>query len=608
MRVAIYIRVSTKLQEDKYSLPAQRLELTRYADSMGWKVVGVFEDVDSGTKLDKEGLVSMLSVVQEGLVDVVLFIEQDRLSRLDTVAWEYLKGILRENNVKIAEPGVLTDLSDSKDEFISDLKNLLARQARADLLQKMMRGKRQRTREGKVWGRQPEEYIYDKNTEVVSINEERAWLIPFIDKLYLQMRMSTTAIAKELNKRTKTVDGKQWTDVQVYKKLTRKAYHGVLIKKFKGETIIANDVYPPLRTEETYDLIQEELKKRSISYDATPHVLRGISFKCADCGKVLSISKSISYGRLEGQKYESSIIKHSHDVTRENCDSNPYINTKRIEKQIEIAVKDIISNPEKAKLYIESDFDQSELANLKKDIELMKKHKVSLETQVDKILDLYLDGTWNKDRLDQKRDELEKELEQVEIDLDESKRKRMLIQNNQINYDTVSEFLSVAARYEKLLDVNDQQMLIGSLFPTATIDAKNDLLVLHAALPEEVSIDINIRIETMDEVQEREMLTAARERYDRAQDYLNKNKNTGIEALCRFLGSQPPTLKLDQERFGPLKHLARPKGCPSIRKERIIIIKKALADDPGMSGRKLEQLTGINRKMIYRLIKEEGLR
>lgn len=608
MRVAIYIRVSTKMQEEKYSLPAQRLELTRYAESMGWTIVGVFEDADSGTKLEKDGLVSMLSVVQDGLVDVVLFIEQDRLSRLDTVAWEYLKDILRENNVKIAEPGVLSDLSDSKDEFFSDLKNLLARQARADLLQKMMRGKRQRTREGKVWGRQPEEYHYDKNTEIISINEERAWIIPFIDKLYLQMKMSTTAIAKELNKRTKTVEGKKWTDAQVHQKLTRKAYHGMLVKKFKGETIEKDDVYPPLRTEETYELIQENLKSRSIRRASTPHILRDITFKCAACNRLLSVKKTISYGKKEGQRYESAVITHLHDVTRNNCSTNPYINTKRIEKQLEVAVKDIIANPNKAQQYIDSGFDEGELSSLQKDIERLQKRKESNESQINKILDLYLDGSWNKDRLDQKRDELEGELKQIEKDLSESKRKRVLIQNNQINYDTISEFLSVAARYEKLLDVSDQQMLIGSLFPAATVDAKNSLLILHAALPEDVSVDINIQIEPMEEVQEREMLAAAKIRYDHAQSYLNEHKGTSLEALCRVLGSQPPTLKLDQERFGPFQHLARPRNCPDLRLERIEILKDALAKHPKIGGRKLEEITGINRKMIYKLIKEEGLR
>lgn len=115
--VAIYIRVSTKMQEDRYSLPAQRHELTKYAEQQGWHIVRAFEDVDSGANYEKVGLTKLLDAVDDGLIDIVLVTDQDRLSRLDTVNWELLKGVLRDNNVKIAEPGRIVDLSNEDDEF-----------------------------------------------------------------------------------------------------------------------------------------------------------------------------------------------------------------------------------------------------------------------------------------------------------------------------------------------------------------------------------------------------------------------------------------------------------------------------------------------------------
>jgi len=257
LRVAIYIRVSTKLQEDRYSLSAQTVELTRYATQQGWEIVDIFRDVDSGTKLDKDGLKSLLDCVENGQVDIVLCIEQDRLSRLDTVKWEYLKGVLRENNVKIAEPGRISDLSNADDEFFSDLKNLLAQRSRRELLSKMGRGLRQYTREGNVWGKQPEEYIYDPYSKTITINQDRAWIIPLIDRLYLEEKMGLQKIATHLNSLSKTAKDKKWTAVQVRNKLKNPAYHGQLKKTFaNGETILEDNVYPPLRSIETYNKIQ----------------------------------------------------------------------------------------------------------------------------------------------------------------------------------------------------------------------------------------------------------------------------------------------------------------------------------------------------------------
>ncbi|MCY8010352.1 recombinase family protein [Bacillus haynesii] len=63
MRAAIYIRVSTKLQEEKYSLRAQTTELRRYVKQQEWRLVDEFQDIQSGGKLHKKGLNALLDIV-----------------------------------------------------------------------------------------------------------------------------------------------------------------------------------------------------------------------------------------------------------------------------------------------------------------------------------------------------------------------------------------------------------------------------------------------------------------------------------------------------------------------------------------------------------------
>ncbi|WP_301109851.1 hypothetical protein [Sporosarcina sp.] len=67
-------------------------------------------------------------------------------------------------------------------------------------------------------------------------------------------------------------------------------------------------------------------------------------------------------------------------------------------------------------------------------------------------------------------------------------------------------------------------------------------------------------------------------------------------------------MKRDQERFGPFKHLAPNKQCPDLKKQRVIVLQNELRKNPNISGRQLEKHTGINRKMIYKLMKEEELK
>lgn len=610
LRAAIYIRVSIKnLQEDRYSLSAQTTELTRYAESQGWEIVDIFKDTDSGTKLKKPGLESLLDYVEDGKIDVVLVIEQDRLSRLDAVSWHFLKNVLRENNVKIAEPGHIMDLSNVDDEFYSDLKNIFAHRNRRDIIRKMMRGKRQFTREGKVWGKQPDGYIYVKETSSVVVDENRSWIIPYIDDLLLEQGISATGVASCLNQLCKTPTSKEWTVNQVLQRYKNKAYHGVLEKTFSnGETITVEDVYPKLRSLETFEAITQRLKENYKAKPAEPHFLRNVIITCASCNRLVSVNKTSSHSKKKDKTYPVFTVRHLNESTHNDCEAKPYVNTKRIKNSLITAVKSILIDEKTAKKYIDAEFDDKELDKIKKQLSELNKQKNDVNSKMDKILKLYLDGKWSEEVLDKERDQLDSRLKHIENSIDDLKRKYELVKTSQFNYDVVVEFLSIAAHFDSLLEESEQQRLIGSIFPTATLDVSNNLLIMHARLPQQVTLDIRIDIETMEAVKEREMYAAAREKYNAIQTYLNKNKGASLERIQKHFHSNYSTLIKYQEWFGPFKHLAPNRLGPEMRQKRIKTIKKALQSNPNATGRQLEKITGINRKMIYKLIREEKLR
>lgn len=605
IRAILYYRVSTKLQEKKFSLAAQETELARYAKQQGWEIVATFQDTDSGGKLDKAGLNALLDCVEEGKADVVLVIDQDRLSRLDTMSWEYLKGILRENKVKIAEPGMITDLANEDDEFISDIKNLIAKREKRAIVRKMMRGKRQYTREGNVWGVQPEEYNYDKATKELSINEERSWIIPFIDHLYITEKASTKEIARRLNNRTSTSKGKKWTENQVLVKLKNPCYHGVLQKTFSnGETISVPDVYPKLRTQEDFDTIQDIIAKKRNRRPATPHILRDIDIKCSSCGHTVSVHKIDHYS--DDDNY---VIKHTYDLTRELCSTKPYINTRRVEKSFIKTVKDILKSEEIAKQYIDpSNYDNSQISELELSIKHYKKEATDIHLKKDRLLEVYLSGRWSIEKLDEEGAKLDKELAEIDKALERDKNKISLLKANKLNYDSVVSFLSAVANFDTWLSTERQQQSIGMLFPTAILDVENEVLILNGLLPQGVTVPINVPIQSTEEMVQESILAKAKERYDACQKYLNENPGTTLNKLSEVMHSNHSTLESDQLRFGKFKNLALARGSNDLREERLKILRSVLKKHPEASGRELEKLTGINRKMIYKLTKEEGLK
>lgn len=601
MRAAIYIRVSTKLQEDRYSLSAQKLELTRYAESQGWTIVDTFKDVDSGGKLHKHGLEALLDCVDDGKVDVVLCVDQDRLSRLDTIDWEYLKQALRENGVKIAEPGNIVDLTNEDDEFISDIKNLIAKREKRAIVRRMTRGLRQYTREGKVWGKQPEEYIYNPKTKEIEINPKYSWIIPYIDKLYLEERMGLERIAKQLYKLTPTSNGRKWTGIQIRNKLINPCYHGVLQKKFSnGETVEIEDVYPPLRTKETYEKIQVALKSRHLKYPTSDfHFLRDIEIRCADCGHILSIRKGSKHG--DSSKY---YLRHAVEAV-DKCPSSPSVNTKRIETPLIKAVKELTLGSDIAKKYIKSDFSDNDKKLLEKEIKRLKKSIADKNSKIDRLLDLYLDGSWSKEKLDSAKKKLESEIAELARIFDEQNRKFELIQKEQLNYDAVVQNLVLVERMEVLTDEEDRQEVFGVLFPTATYHDTEEELVLHMRLPEEdVHIDVTIKIDPPNLDRENELREIAKERYDKTQELINQNKWINFKQLTRLSEYNAKTLRKDEEMFGPYQYLMPAKGSSELTEYKKQQIKEYIIENGKQSITKIAKALGYSRKTVSALLRD----
>lgn len=496
MRVANYYRVSTKLQEKKFSLAAQREELRKYVSQQGWILIDEFKDVETGGKLNKDGLNKLLDLVEDGGIDVVLVVDQDRLSRLDTISWEYLKSTLRDNGVKIAEPGNIIDLENEDDEFISDIKNLIAKREKKAIVRRMMRGKRQRLREEKGWGKAPFEYRYNKQTAKYEAIEEWKWVIPFIDNLYLNEQLGMKLISDRLNEISKTPTGRKWNEHLIHTRLVSKAYHGVEEKEFKnGEIISVPGIYEPLRSEETYNKLQIERKKRGEQFSVSGrknsdniHMLKRTNLICGHCGRKILIAmhgtkKSPSYYAKHGRKLR---IKDG-----SVCDIN--INTVRFDKNIVKALKNILTSEDLAKEYINIDHDEKEISILKDKIKSVEKSLTDLNGATDRLLDLYLSGGLKKDKYIEKEKEFNSKILIQEEELDKLKRKLNAIESSSFTYENLYQYMELTRNLETELTNLEKAQLIGTLFPKGVVYKDKIILITEVfnGIPIEVKIPIS---------------------------------------------------------------------------------------------------------------------
>jgi DNA invertase Pin-like site-specific DNA recombinase len=82
VRAIGYVRASTTEQRDSaLGLDAQRSAIVDACDSRGWRIICFEEDIASGSRGDRPGLLRALASVERGDADAIVCLRLDRLSR-----------------------------------------------------------------------------------------------------------------------------------------------------------------------------------------------------------------------------------------------------------------------------------------------------------------------------------------------------------------------------------------------------------------------------------------------------------------------------------------------------------------------------------------------
>lgn len=150
-RVAIYCRCSTDRQE----LERQRRELTEFAHRAGYEIVGVFEEVASGSKDERVQRKKVLALAQARKIDIVLVTEVSRWGR-STIDLLNTAQELRTRDVSIvAQSGLQFDFDTPQGKLMYTMMAGLAEFERDLTRERIKSGLAAARAKGKLLGRQP---------------------------------------------------------------------------------------------------------------------------------------------------------------------------------------------------------------------------------------------------------------------------------------------------------------------------------------------------------------------------------------------------------------------------------------------------------------------
>lgn len=387
MNAAIYARVSTDWQaEHGYSIETQLESCRAKAKEIGATVIKEYvDDGYSGGFLERPGLDALRDAVSDGLYDVVIFHDPDRMAR--KLIHQLI--ITEEIEKSGAAPVFVLERFDASPEgqMNYQMKGVFAEYERAKIRERTMRGKRAKLRAGKavcdshIYG-----YDFDRASSSYVVNPSEAAVVRRVYKLYVEDRVGgCEVIADILNAdNVPGPTGGKWQASSVRNMLSRSHYTG----RYYANTTYHKKTGPrsekrlPRPREEWIEMscpqiIPPALHEKALAIKSGNRtykvwkrnekvaLLQGIGF-CGACGQRLRVSGGGKRGR---RFYECRSVR---DKNIERCSAR-LMEIPVVDEIFWNALEKICRNPSALEKYIEDRVDGTRASNVEKPARLAKR-------------------------------------------------------------------------------------------------------------------------------------------------------------------------------------------------------------------------------------------
>lgn len=375
-----YIRVSTSMQVEGYSLEAQKERLNKFADFQGIEVVREYCDAGKSGKniTGRPEFTQMLNDVAEDR-DGVDFILVFKLSRFGRNAADVLNSLqyIQDFGVNLicVEDGI--DSSKDSGKLTITVLSAVAEIERENILVQTMEGRKQKAREGK-WngGQAPFGYILDSKNSTLIVNSEEAEIVRIIFSKYINEGMGADSICDYLNQHGYTKKKLKKNELNYFARsfimkildnpvyVGKIAYGRIMTEKVKGsrdeykrvradDYMVIDGKHEAIIDQETWEATRLRRKETGIKWDKThsldhEHILSGL-IKCPICGAglvgTLRRRKNKKSGEYKDDFYYKCLHRKKIDETH-FCNFRLVLSQDEINHQVEEIILDMVANPD----------------------------------------------------------------------------------------------------------------------------------------------------------------------------------------------------------------------------------------------------------------------
>ena len=496
----IYIRVSTAMQVEGYSLEAQKERLTKFAAFQEMEVVREYCDAGKSGKsiTGRPEFTRMLQDIAESGEDID-FILVFKLSRFGRNAADVLNSLqyIQDYGVNLicVEDGI--DSSKDSGKLTITVLSAVAEIERENILVQTMEGRKQKACEGK-WngGQAPFGYTLDSKNSTLVVNPEEAEMVRLIFDKFVHTDMGADTICDYLNqhgytkKKVRDQEVSHFTRSFLMRVLDNPVYTGKIAygksatEKVKGsrdeykrvktdDYLLTDGLHDAIIDEVTWEAARQKRKRTGLRWVKThslehEHILSGI-IKCPLCGAGMTGTVYRRHNK-KTDEYKDTFYYRCHHRKRadgKQCDFAPKLNQDKFNSEVEDVIRYMVREGrfrEYMKNKLDEQVDVSYLEDEKKQLQgqlqQVQGAKKKLLQMIDRLDsgDRHYDQKYQdmSDRLDNLYDrisELDEEIAGVDARIQAAYEKQITGKN-------VYQFLlDFATLYERMTDLEKKQFM-----------------------------------------------------------------------------------------------------------------------------------------------------
>lgn len=496
-KAVMYLRVSTEMQVEGYSLDAQESTIRQYARAYDIDIVRTYKDEGKSGKSIESRIYfqKMLDDIEteEVKVDFVLVY---KLSRFGRNAADILTSLQRIQDYGTNLCCIKDNIDSSSDagKLIIAVLSAVTEIERVNILEQTMAGRQQKAREGK-WNGGFSPYGYSLKDGKLHIEETEAETIKIIFDKFINTRLGYNGVAKYLNQQgifkipRKNGTLSQWSSKTVREVLDNPVYCGKIAygrrvtEKVEGTRndyhqvrkdnyILVEGIHEGIVSAEDWEKAKEKrlftgIKAPSKIGRDRVHLLAGI-LKCPECGSPMYTNKH-AWTKKDGTYKEVFyyVCSRNRQERGRECSYKASLRKDAIEPDVIEGIKRLVTDKcfaETIRGKIGKEIDTEELdieiRNYRKSLRQCEKSKESLEMEIDTLPD---DEPHRERKVRDKNRRLNAiydNIVELEEKIDDAERRKKAVKSNALNLEQIYRILlNFDKLFNKMTDREQRDML-----------------------------------------------------------------------------------------------------------------------------------------------------